>query len=36
MHVMNFNILIELDHRDLLQEDDVFERQKLVAGIAEQ
>ena len=27
---------IELDHRDLLQEDEEFERQKLVAEIAEE
>ena len=29
-------ILVELDHRDLLQEDEEFERQKLVAEIAEE
>ena len=29
-------VYIELDHRDWLQEDEVFERQKLVAGIAEE
>ena len=29
-------IQVELDHRDLLQEDEEFERQKLVAEIAEE
>ena len=30
------SIQVELDHRDLLQEDEEFERQKLVAEIAEE
>ena len=29
-------IQVELDHRDLLQEDEEFERQKLVAEVAEE
>ena len=29
-------IQVELDHRDLLQEDEEFERQNLVAEIAEE